>query len=97
MGYKFSLMVPYSFNQKYVSPVVHSSSVCTFPAVSVAGTLQLSSTWQPVLGVVGEGSPSSPGKKLYKIPSIIVHKILLIPMLNFDNLCMWQLSLSSKY
>ena len=29
--------------------------------VSVAGTLQLSSTWQPVLGVVGKGRPS--GKK----------------------------------
>ena len=34
---------------------------------SVAGAVQLSSTYQLVLRVVGKGSPSSLGKKIYKI------------------------------
>ena len=38
-------------------------------AIQVAGTLQLSSTWQLVLGVVGKGKPSSLGgtKTMYNI------------------------------
>ena len=32
--------------------------------ISVAGVIQLSSTWHLVLGMVGKGSPSSPEKKV---------------------------------